>query len=146
MVATNGEESEVCQIRSSVPQGGIWSTMLFDLFIQRRLPEEARHAAKLCHADDVTLVMRIPTGERETSAVLLNLDIERILKFGKNWLLKFEAKKTKAITISKKRYVVNVPLVMEEEVICENETLDVLGFTLDSKGTWSPLVDRMAAR
>ena len=38
----------------------------------------------------------------------------------------------------------NVPLVMEGEVICKNETLDVLGFTLDSKGTWSPHVDRIA--
>ena len=143
VVATNGEKSEVCQIRSGVPQGGIWSPLLFDVFI-RRLPEEARHAAMLCYADDVTLVMRIPTGERETSAALLNSDIERILKFGKKWLLEFEAKKTKAITISKKRDVVNVPLVMEGEVICENETLEVLGFTLDSKGTWSPHVDRIA--
>ena len=94
VVATNGEESEVCQIRSGIPQGGIWSPLFFDLFI-RRLPEEAQHAAMLCYADDVTLVMQIPTGGRETSAALLNSDIERILKFGKKWLLEFEAKKTK---------------------------------------------------
>ena len=117
-------------------------TLLFNSFI-RRLPEEAWHAAMLCYADDGTLVMRIPTGEIETSATLLNLDIEKILKFGNKRLLEFEAKKTKAITISKKRDVVNVPLVMEGEVICENETLDALDFTLDSKGTWSPHVDRI---
>ena len=68
------------------------------------LPEEARHAAVLCYADDITLIMRIPTGKRETSAALLNSDIERILYFGKKWLLEFESKKTKAITISKKGY------------------------------------------
>ena len=53
-----------------------------DLFI-RGLPEEARHAAMLCYADDVTLLMRIPTGERETNAALLNSDIERMLDFSK---------------------------------------------------------------
>ena len=72
---------------------------IFDLFI-RGLPEEARHAAMLCY--DVTLVMRIPTGKRETGAALLSSDIERIPDFGKKWLLEFEAK-TKPITISKKR-------------------------------------------
>ena len=56
----------------------------------------------LCYADDVTLVMGIPTGERETSAALLNSTIERILKFGKKWLLKFEAKKTKQSSSAKR--------------------------------------------
>ena len=87
--------------------------------------------------------MRILTGGRETSAALLNTDIERILNYGKKGPLEFEAKKTKAITSSKKRDVETSPLVMDGEVSSENEKLYILGFTLDSKGTWSPHVDRI---
>ena len=49
----------------------------------RKLPDEARHAAILYYANDITLVMRIPTGERETNAALLTSDIECILSYGK---------------------------------------------------------------
>ena len=62
----------------------------------------------------------------------------------RKWLLEFEAKKSKAITISKKRDVVALPLVMNGEMIPENETLNILGFTIDKRGTWSPHVDRIA--
>ena len=53
MVVTNGERSEYCQIHSGVPQGGIWSPLLFDLFV-RKLPQQVQHAAMLCYADDTT--------------------------------------------------------------------------------------------
>ena len=140
IVVTNGEE--LCQIRSGVPQGRIWSPLLFDLFI-RGLPEEARHVAMLCYADDVTLVMRIPTGERETSAALLKSDIERILDFGKKWLLQFEAKKAKAITISKMGYDDCTPGYEWRSDFRERD-IGFLSFTLDSKGRWSPYIDRIA--
>ena len=98
----------------------------------------------LCYADDTTILMRIPTGGRTKCATMLNSDLERILYCGKKWLLKFEAKKTKAITISRKRHPIeNPPLVMNGTTIAENETLEVLGFTIDSKGTWSAHVDRV---
>ena len=51
MVVTNGERSECSQIHSGVPQGGIWSPLLFDLFV-RKLPQQVQHAAMLCYADD----------------------------------------------------------------------------------------------
>ena len=74
----------------------------------------------LCYADDTTILMRVPTGGRKTCATLLNSDLERILTFGKKWLLEFEAKKTKAITISRKRDPDdNPPLVMDGSVIAE---------------------------
>ena len=97
MVVTNGERSECCQIHSGVPQGGIWSPLLFDLFV-RKLPQQVQHAAMLCYADDTTLLMRIPTGHRDVCAALLNSDLERLLNYGKSWLLEFEVKKTQALS------------------------------------------------
>ena len=55
----------------------------------------------------------------------MNSDIKRILTdFGEKWFLEFEAKNVKAITISKKRDLVTVLLVMSRKVISKNETLD----------------------
>ena len=39
MAVTNGERSKCCQIHSGVPQGGLWSLLLFDLFV-RKLPNK----------------------------------------------------------------------------------------------------------
>ena len=75
VVVTNGERSECYQIHSGVLQGGIWSPLLFDLFIWK-LPQQVQHAAMLCYGDDTTLLMRIPTGHREMCAALLNSDME----------------------------------------------------------------------
>ena len=77
-------------------------TVVFDLFV-RTLPREVQHTMMLCYADDTTIMMRVPTGGRKTCAALLNSDLERMLNFGKKWLLEFQVKKTKAITISRKR-------------------------------------------
>ena len=143
MCCCNGKESELCPIQLGVPQGGIWSPLLFDQFV-RKLPTEVQHAAMPFYADDTTILVRVPTGGRMTCAALLNSDLQRITKFGKKWLLEFEANKTKAITISRKRYLSENPLlVMNRTAIAENETLKDLGFTIDSKGTWSTHADRV---
>ena len=70
-------------------------------------------------------LMRVPTGGRKTCATMLHSDLERILNFGKKWLLKFEAMKTKAITISRKRDPhESPPLVMDGTAIVKIETLE----------------------
>ena len=142
VVVTNGERSEHCQIRSGVPQGGIWSPLLFDLFVQR-LPKQVQRAVMLCYADDTTLLKRVPTGYREVCAALLNSDLERLLNYGRRWLLEFEVKKTQTLTDSRKRDPdKNPPLVMDGTPIAESKNLKILGYTLDSKGLWSAQVER----
>ena len=134
MVVTNGERSERYQIHSGVPQEGIWSPLLFDLFV-RKLPQQVQHAAMLCYADDTILLMRIPTGHREMCAALLNSDMESLLNYGKSWLLELEVKKTQALTVSRKHDPnKNPPLVMDGIPIAESKTLKILGYTFDSKG------------
>ena len=119
MVLTNSEISERYQIHSGVPQGGIWSPLLFDLFVWK-LPQQVQHAAMLCYADNTTLLMRIPTGHREICAVLLNSDLESLLNYGKSWLLEFEVNKTQALTVSRKHDSnKNPPLVMDGIPIAE---------------------------
>ena len=59
--AAYSEISEQVGIKSGVPQGTIWSPLLFDLFV-RNVPQHVRAALrKACHfyADDLTLVKEL---------------------------------------------------------------------------------------
>ena len=71
------------------------------------------------HMHDTTILMRVPTGGRKTCATLLNSELERILTFGKKWLLEFEAKKTKAIRISKQEKGSMQTIILDGSVIAE---------------------------
>ncbi|CAM9758002.1 unnamed protein product, partial [Heterosigma akashiwo] len=56
-VASNGEISEDVGIKSGVPQGAIWSPLLFDLFVRNVPPTGAGSSAEglQLYADDLTL-------------------------------------------------------------------------------------------
>ena len=69
-VAHNGEISEHVGIKFSVPQGAIWSPLLFDLFV-RYVPQPVRAAlreARHFYADDLTLVKEVEREEQGGAA------------------------------------------------------------------------------
>lgn len=114
--------------------------MLFDLHV-RKLPRVVQHAVMLCYADDTTILMRVPTGDvdRKMRAIMRNYDLKRILNFGRNGCFEFEAS-----TISRKRDPSeSSSLVMDGATTANNETLEGLGFIVDSKGTSSTHIDRV---
>ena len=103
-VASNGEISEHVGIKSGVPQGAIWSPLLFDLFV-RNVPQRVRAALrKACHfyADDLTLVKEVEREERAARLARreLDTDIHQLCLFGKEWLLEFEPKKSGGLVVS----------------------------------------------
>ena len=58
-VVANGQISEQASIRSGVPQGAIWSPILFDLFV-RNVPQHVREALRLFYADGPTSPLGLP--------------------------------------------------------------------------------------
>ena len=93
-VASNGEISEHVGIKSGVPQGAIWSPLLFDLFV-RNVPKRVRAALlKACHfyANNLTLVKEVERVERAVRLARreLDTDLYQLYLFGKEWLLEFE--------------------------------------------------------
>ena len=52
-----------------VPQKGIWSPLLFALFVRK-------HVLMLCYAGITTLLKWIPSGIEEICATLLSSDLE----------------------------------------------------------------------
>ena len=86
-VVANGDSSSHMSIKSGVPQGAIWSPLLFDLFI-RNVPQRVREALCLFYADDLTLQKDVDReeGAAQRAAEELNDDLQRLYEFGKEWL------------------------------------------------------------
>ena len=86
MVA-NGETSSHMRIKSGVPQGAIWSPLLFDLFI-RNVPHRAREVLCFFYANDLTLQKDVgrEEGAAQRAAEELNDDLQRLYEFSKEWL------------------------------------------------------------
>ena len=146
VVAANGVLSSQCPIRSGVPQGGIWSPLLFDLYI-RELPRLIRHSSILCYADDITLFQRISRTCHVQCAAGLNADLQCLLSYGASWFLVFEPSKTQVLTVSNRRDPFsNPPVVINGTPVVESDSLKFLGYILDSKGLWSAHIDYVVAQ
>ena len=100
-VVANGDSSSHMSIKSGVPQGAIWSPLLFDLFI-RNVPQRVREALCLFYADDLTLQKDVDReeGAAQRAAEELNDDLQRLYEFGKEWLLEFEPTKSHELIIT----------------------------------------------
>ena len=61
-VVANGRESSLYPVTARVPQGGVWSPMLFNLYV-RHLPSQLHSYSLVNYADDSTLLKIIPTKE-----------------------------------------------------------------------------------
>ena len=107
-VVANGEASDRVQINSGVPQGAIWSPLLFNLFV-RNVPAEVKEALCLFYADDLTLVIEIQKGEEGEAAQKLDEDLERLHSWRDQWLLEFEATKSQSLLVSNKREKTKAP-------------------------------------
>jgi hypothetical protein len=149
-VVANGQISERVSIKSGVPQGAIWSPLLFDLFV-RNVPQRVREALCLFYADDLTLLKVIDRNNEaaQDAQLELNQDLERLFRFGKEWLLEFEATKSFGLTISNSKAKDlkghHIPCRMGGHEVKEQEVLEILGFLVDNKGNWSKFAEATAS-
>jgi len=144
-VVANGDSSSHMSIKSSgVPQGAIWSPLLFYLFI-RNVPQRVREALCLFYADDLTLQKDVDKeeGAVQRAAEELNDDLQCLYEFGKEWLLlEFEPTKSQELIITNSvvadNKVTHPPLSMGGVIVEKKEQLEeALGFTIDPRGNWS---------
>jgi len=127
----------------TVPQGAIWSPLLFNLYIHL-LPTVVKHCLIVGYADDHTLLKIIPDkSDRFAAASQMNEDLQAISQFGKTWHIKFAPAKTFSLLISLKHDLLYPPLIMDDIVIPETSSIKVLGFTFDSLFTWEPHISTM---
>jgi len=108
-VVTPSDSSSLYPISAGVPQGAIWSPLLFNLYI-RLLPTVVKHSLVVGYVDDHTLLMTVPhNNARTTVANNLNADLSALCDFGHPWNILFAPEKTFSLLISIKSDVSSHP-------------------------------------
>jgi hypothetical protein len=161
-VVSMGSASKVLQFFCGVPQGAIWSPKLWN-FHMRELPSSLRYAIDFNYADDSALLKVFGQAAAKWTAdhfskqsvaryqaiQEVNIDLEALYQFGLKWKITFEPTKTHALLIS------NTPdccfpafsqVVFGGAHIIFEEELTLVGFVIDRKLTFKPMVDKVASK
>ena len=144
-VVANAEESSHYPIQAGIPQGTIWSPILFNLYV-RQLPLQVHYCHIVSYADDSTLLVVLSKEARDFTTRGINSDLNALVCWGKKWRIEFKPAKSSALCTSLKRNLQDHPsLVMDSIPIVEVETLSVLGFHFDRRLTWAAVIDKMVS-
>ena len=137
-VVLPGAESEWTYIRVGVPQGSILGPLLFLLFINDIVKNIGSNIRLF--ADDTSLFISVENPE--TAAELLNLDLDKIMKWAKRWLVLLNPVKTDSFLVFCKLIKsVHPPLFMEGSQIMEVESHKHLGIFFSNDCTWHKHID-----
>ena len=137
-VVTPLDSSDHHSISAGVPQGAIWSPLLFNLYI-RLLPRIPKDNLVIDgYADDHTLAIIIPRKEDcAIAAARLSADLAALCEYGTYWKIEFAPLKTFSLIVSLKSDISNhPPLYLNAVRIPEVSSVKVLGFIFDSSITW----------
>ena len=143
----HGDTSSQLDFTAGVPQGGIWSPILFNLYV-RHNSRQVLNCDLFEYADDSSLVKVIRRKEDwRAAADEIMVDLNRVFSWGKVWNINFEPAKCHALCVSLKRDLdCHPPLLMDSFSIQEVDSLKILGFCFDRRLTWSSMMESMATR
>ena len=96
-------------------------------------------------ADDTSLYLIVDNPAE--AARCINSDLERMHQWAERWLVKFNAKKSEAILISRKtNRLIHPRLLMNNELINEVSYHKHLGIFLSSDGTWHEHINNITSK
>jgi len=142
-VVLNGQESKTMSTNSGVPQGSILAPLLFLIFMNDI--EESIASDMFIFADDTTLSKIYNTALE--AELILNEDLNTILKWANRWFVKFNPEKTVFINFSLKR---NSPITPKIEfngtVVKKVSEHKHLGIILSDDMKWSKHITHITSK
>ena len=134
-VIIHGLNSRWGKIPAGVPQGAHLGPLLFLIYIND-ITENIKSNIKL-FADDTSLYVIID-GDAVNATKQLNDDLTQISAWADNWLVKFNASKSKALTISlkKDKDTIELPLTFNNSLLDTVTKHKHLGIEINSNLTW----------
>jgi hypothetical protein len=140
-VTIDGQESEWQNITAGVPQGSVLGPLLFLIYIND-LTTVVQSDIRL-FADDTILYMTVD--DPVTTANALNTDLNNMLNWANQWLVKFSPSKTVSLNISKRKKKLPRPtLTMDNVPLREVDSHKHLGITLTKDLSWNEHLDNIA--
>ena len=147
-VIANGKASELKQIFSSVPQGGKWSTDLWNFDVNEIDTAISDDGSLYCYANDNAVWYEVIEENRRFILQVINTDLQALANWAQYNKTTFEHAKNYAQVFSRRSNPID-PYGMisfeghEVEVVSVQK---VVGYTLDSKLTWGNKVDSIAVK
>ncbi len=146
-VVLNGFSSSSYPINAGMPQGSILGPTLFLIFIND-LPEAIDSQVGI-YADDTTIYSclknKSSVADKTNLAVRLEMDLQSVVNWGKNWLVNFNASKTKLLSINHHRDPSLPPIRMSDSQLLESNSLRLLGLTLTADLRWNKYIESIAS-
>ena len=131
-VIIDGQSSDPGLIKAGVPQGSVLGPLLFLIYIND-LPNNIKSNIKL-FADDTSLYIEVD--DPIQSANVLNQDLQSLICWADQWLVTFNASKTKLMTCSFKK-LQHPDILFDNNILQETTTHKHLGLTLSNNLSWS---------
>ena len=145
-VVSNGESSSLKQIFASVPQGGKWSSFLFDLDISELGDDLSCEVIPFGYADDVALWYEVDFDHCITTAVI-NQDLQSLYEWGLDNKTTFEPEKMCVMVISQKHKPFDPSgIYFNGEELSVHDDTTLVGLKIDRRMRWGPMVDKLATK
>ena len=145
-VVLDGQQSSSQPVSSGVPQGSILGPILFLTYIND-LPDNLLSKVAI-YADDTSLYSCLDKKsalfDRLQHASNLESDLSSLSDWGSQWLVTFNSKKTKLLSINRYRSSINLPICMSGETLPESHTLRLLGLSFSCDLSWNDYIKSIA--
>ena len=133
-----GGYSEWRPIKAGVPQGSILGPLLFILYINDIVHEI--HSKIRLFSDDTSLYIIVDFPD--SAAQILNLDLDRISKWAKDWLVSYNPEKTESLLFTRKiNRVFHPTLYLSDVPIKEVSAHKHLGLYFSERCDWQSHID-----
>ena len=142
-VVLDGVESNWADVLSGVPQGSILGPLLFLIYINDII--NAIRSSIHLFAGDTTIYIVIDNPQ--TTAVLLNTDLETINGWSHDWLVDFNPTKTSTLLMSRRQHPVFHPSLELNNVALNGTTRHKhLGLTISNTCSWTEHINNIAEK
>ena len=141
-VVINGDFSSWIPVTSGVPQGSVLGPLLFLIYIND-ISSVVSHSKIKLFADDVIIYKEIIS---PADAVLLQLDLSKVVQWAKKWLLRLNPDKCESIVLSNKRSPPVPNYYLDAKLISSKPVARYLGIFVDRHLNWNEHCKYVAAR
>jgi hypothetical protein len=141
-VVLNGQASTYSDIRAGVPQGSVLGPLLFLIYIND-IVDNVNGNIKL-FADDTVLF--IDVDKDDTAKEVLQQDLQALLDWSNQWLVKFNSTKTVQMKMSLKKCVTIPELLMGNSKLENMESHKHLGLTISNNLSWKKHINNICIR